>query len=457
MSNVRDSGDHVNNFTPREKLSGDDIFHQIRKVLLRNLAADHQVKNITMVAQLEYLNYDAQEKMLTIQMPPGKMTPSNSLVKWMKEICECNNFPVDTFKFVSSNQLEELSDKDAELIVHRADRVEMKKTHWLWPGYIPLGCITILAGDPGVGKSQASIDLVARITRGDNMPDGTLGIKGNCGIATAEDEASQTVIPRLAAAGADMKRVSLRRKVKVGGDERYIKLPQDLSILRKMIIEQKLKLLIIDPLNAFIHLKVDTYKDQDVRNVLGPVEDMAEGTGCSVMFIAHLTKKEEAAVLYRVGGSIGLVGAARAVLAAEIKKNDNQMRILYSLKENLCKKGPAQQFGVEDCEVTERKTGESIRTSKVEWHGTCPNPTLAGRDEGPQQRKECLDFLIYLFSTESELPAIEVKRSAAECGLAWRTLMMYKPEFKVQSIKQRDGHWAWREPDGGFAQFRMKK
>ena len=65
MSNVRDSGDHVNNFTPREKLSGDDIFHQIRKVLLRNLAADHQVKNITMVAQLEYLNYDAQEKMLT--------------------------------------------------------------------------------------------------------------------------------------------------------------------------------------------------------------------------------------------------------------------------------------------------------------------------------------------------------------------------------------------------------
>jgi hypothetical protein len=206
-----------------------------------------------------------------------------------------------------------------------------------------------------------------------------------------------------------------------------------------------------------VHLKVDTYKDQDVRSVLGPVEDMAEETGCSVMFIAHLTKKEEAAVLYRVGGSIGLVGAARAVLAMEIKKNDHQMRVLYSLKENLCKKGPAQQFAIEDCEVTENKTGEVIRTSKVGWHGTCPNPTLAGRDEGPQERKECLEFLIASFSTESELAARDVKKMAAECGIAWRTLFRYKPEFKVDSIKQRDGHWAWREPEGGFAQFRVKK
>src|SRR5688572_15476895 len=56
--------------------------------------------------------------------------------------------------------------------------VKERELEWLWPGRIPLGKITLLAGDPEAGKSFVVADLAARTTRGGPWPDG-VGPDGN--------------------------------------------------------------------------------------------------------------------------------------------------------------------------------------------------------------------------------------------------------------------------------------
>ena len=223
-----------------------------------------------------YRSYDANEQLLTLELPPGFSEPTRRLVKELAGMAYGQELPLKKLAFVTSSKLPE---SDGHVIVERPHKMVMKNTNWLWTNYIPLGRITILAGDPGIGKSQTSIDLVARITRGDCMPDGSVGMCGNCAIATAEDETSETIMPRLMAAQADMKKVRIIRKVKVDDQERYLSLPRDLRRLRTMIHNENLKLLIIDPLNAFVEQDVNTYKDQDIRMVQQYVKLNNEGTG----------------------------------------------------------------------------------------------------------------------------------------------------------------------------------
>lgn len=432
-------------------MTGEQMFLAIRSTYLAALAMDRRKRDIEQVVQMRYHSYDPSGQMLTIELPPGFSEPTQRLVKELAGMAYGQDLPVRGFYFVPSSKLAE---SDGRVIVERPQNMVMKKTNWLWMNYIPLGRITILAGDPGIGKSQTSIDLVARITRGDAMPDGSKGMLGNCGIVTAEDETSETIMPRLVAAQADMRKVRVIRKVKVDGNERYLSLPRDLNRLRTTVHNENLKLLIIDPLNAFVEIGVNTYKDQDIRSVLAPVEGMAEELGCSVLIIAHLNKKEDAATLYRVGGSIGFVGAARSVLAVQLKKNTDDVHVLYSLKSNLARKPPAQQFEIVGAEVTEASDGETIKTSKVEWLGQCSDPNKVTADV-PMMEMQCLDFLIEMFSGDFEVPAKDVRAAAKEAGIAWRTLAEYKPKFKVDSIK-RHGQWYWKAPENGFRQFKKK-
>ncbi len=409
---------------------------------------------IRQVAQMLYSSYDPGEQVLTVELPPGFSEPPRLKEELMDVVGGLDFYRrIGGFNLIRSKQV------DGHVIIERPHKMEGRSVDWLWENYIPLGRITILAGDPGIGKSQTAIDLIARITNGGSMPDGSQALRGNCAIATAEDETSETIIPRLYAAGANMTSVIVIRKVRLGDEERYLALPRDLNRLRVMIREERLRLVVIDPLNAFVEQSVNTYKDQDIRSVLAPVEGIAEEMQCSILIIAHLNKREEASTLYRVGGSIGFIGAARSVLAVQRKSasdgSGDLMNVLYSIKENLGKKPPARQFIITGEEVEEPKTGEMIRTSKVEWHGQCANPTR-GRDDGPRMRKECMDFLIAVFGREDEVLSEEIKTDARNAGVSWRTLQEYKPQFKVQSFK-RHGQWYWKAPEGGFRQFKNAK
>src|SRR5205807_5387801 len=145
------------------------------------------------------------------------------------------------------------------------DEVQTSAARWLWRGWIPLGKLTVLDGDPGLGKSTLLLDLAARVTRGLAMPDGSTGMSGGVTLLTAEDSLGDTVRPRLEAAGADLARVrSLSAVGDADGGNRPPTIPRDIDILRRMIQENSSRLLILDPFLAYLSGGVDGCNEQDV-------------------------------------------------------------------------------------------------------------------------------------------------------------------------------------------------
>lgn len=324
----------------------------------------------------------------------------------------------------------------SSIILEHTHKIEPQRTEWLWKPYIPAGRITILAGDPGMGKSQIAIDLVSRLSRGAIMPksDEKCRMIGGCAIASAEDHTAETIIPRIIAAGGNRQKIKVIRKVEIEGEARYLSFPRDFAALKKLIVDLGLRMLVLDPMNSFLSGAVDVYKDHDIRLALTPFEEIAEVTGCALLIIAHLNKKEEAATLYRVGGSIGYVGAARSVLAVSKSERSENVRVLYSIKSNLSKRPPALEYAL--------KMNRELDTTHVVWGGLSSfDPERVLKGEGSQKRKECEDFLSTVL-VDGPVPSKEIKKAAAEAGICWRTLYQHKRELGVTAKKQGD-RWLW--------------
>jgi archaellum biogenesis ATPase FlaH len=334
--------------------------------------------------------------------------------------------------------------------VAMASGIETEKARWLWPGYIPSGKITILAGDPGMGKSTIAIDLVSRISCGKPLPSGGRTVTGTCLIASAEDAPEDTIAPRLIVAEAKMSKVGVIREVKIEDQLCYLSLPRDLNRLRKLVVARGARVLVIDPLNAFLERGTDSYKDQDIRSVLAPVENMAEETGVAVLIIAHLTKKEDSSVLYRVGGSIGFIGAARSVLAVGETGKKN-LRVLYSLKSNLAKK--PQPLGYETRQVTRHRKNESewkgeekIVSSVIRWKGAVEyDPSNRSAVNGDKAATEAENFLQQAL-TDSGVSVDDIYAEAKRAGISRGQLNRMKTEMGLKVTKGRDGNWTWSMP-----------
>jgi hypothetical protein len=208
--------------------------------------------------------------------------------------------------------------------------VKPERVSWLWFGWLPLGKLAVLDGDPGVGKSTLTIDIAARITTGEPMPDdqvSDLDGPADVVIVSAEDGIADTLRPRADAAGADATRVHMLHDVETVDDEGKERvdpwsMPRDLDVLERLVTETGARLVVIDPLNAVLHSSVDSYRDQDIRGALKPLARLAEETGAAVVVVRHLTKGGSGKALYRGGGSIGIIGAARSGLLVERDPDD---------------------------------------------------------------------------------------------------------------------------------------
>ena len=221
--------------------------------------------------------------------------------------------------------------------------VQTQAVQWLWERRIPLGKITILDGDPGVGKSLIATHIAACVSTGRPMPDGTPGKQGGVVLIAPEDGAEDTLKPRLEAAGGNPSHVLLlntvegwdEKKVQIG--ERPFSLSHDLEILEEDIKRVQALLVIFDPLMAVLGHNVDSSRDQDVREVFTPLAQIAERTGCAMLIIRHLNKGSADNPLYRGAGSIGIIAAARMGLIVAPHPDDEQQRILATTKNNLSK------------------------------------------------------------------------------------------------------------------------
>lgn len=325
--------------------------------------------------------------------------------------------------------------------------VECEHVSWLWQGRIPLGKITVLDGDPGLGKSTLALDLAARVTRGAPMPDGGLGVDGGVVILTAEDGLGDTVRPRLEAAGGDSTRVLALQTIGTGDDERAVSLV-DLQALEQAIRRVNAKLVIVDPVMAFLGAQTDSHRDQDVRRCLAPLARLAETTGAAFLIIRHLNKAAGGNPLYRGGGSIGIIGAARSGLLVSKDPDNENRRVLASTKSNLSRPPGSLSFELDD-----RAGAVRINWLGASKHSASTLLSEPVNDKDPAALDEAKDFLRVQLA-DGPLPARELKRLGRDAGISERTLDRAKGALGVRPRKvgqpgASSQGWVWEFPEDG--------
>jgi hypothetical protein len=320
--------------------------------------------------------------------------------------------------------------------------VEPERIEWLWSGRIPLGKLTVVDGDPGLGKSAMTLDIAARVSAGLNLPDGEWCEPAGVVLRSAEDGLADTIRPRLDAAGADTKRIlALTAKTDPKGTEQIISIPEDLPLIEREIERVGARLVVVDPLMAFLSGDTNSHRDQDVRRALAPLAMLAERTGAAILIVRHLNKASGGNTLYRGGGSIGLIGAARSGLVVAEDPEDPERRILAQNKQNLCKPSSSLVFTVETA---------PNGAARVAWHGQSElNASQILRAPVDEEEKSALseakEFLLDELG-DGPMAAKQVKKNAREADIAERTLKRAKADLRVRSDKEADGSWTWSLP-----------
>jgi len=340
------------------------------------------------------------------------------------------------------------------VIVKLAD-VRPTKVRWLDPGRIPLGTLTVLDGDPGRGKTSVAFDYAARVSTGREMPNGKhgdlYGKPAGVVILSAEDDPAATIRPKLDAMGADVDRIVMLEGVRVGTSERMPDLA-DLAAVEEAIKRVDAKLVIVDPLMAYLPGTRNAYKDQDMRAVLTPLIKLVGRLGAALLVVRHLNKRTgegaDVSALYRGGGSIGIAGAARSVLLAAPDKTDEagERRVLARVKGNLSKPPKALLF-----RLTSKGEDEP---AIVQWEGESdedPDDLLRPRteDEDPSKVDEAMAWLRATLAN-GPVPAKQVYSEAGKVGIKAHTLERAKKRLKVRSEAEpgtSPPRWRWVLPD----------
>jgi putative DNA primase/helicase len=305
---------------------------------------------------------------------------------------------------------------------------------WLWRGRIPLGKITMLDGDPGLGKSAITLDLAARVSASNPMPDGTEGASGGVVLISGEDGLADTVRPRLGAAGADCSRIL---DLTYSNGE-FFQIAEHLPELKQAIHQVSAVLLVLDPVMAFLPPKKSSNSDQEMRQALTPLAKLAEKTGTAVILVRHLNKAETLSnALYRGGGSIAFIGLARSGLTVAESKRHAPFRVLAMSKCNLAKLGPSLLYQI-------RENGEKI---SVEWSGqseeTATDLLVAA---GPQAiRKRAEEFLLKELSTGPMSSKTLTERGKAE-GFSGKTLQRARHDIGIRPHQTAHG-WVCQRPE----------
>jgi hypothetical protein len=341
---------------------------------------------------------------------------------------------------------------DVELI--NASTIRPTATLWAVQDRVPLNAVTAIAGPPGLGKTMLTLEWAAGWTHG--RIHGALRAQPvSVVIASAEDSHSATLVPRLTAAKADLTKI-LFSQVKRDGHTGGLLIPDDISSLRLSLLKSHARFLIIDPLMAHLPGTINSWRDQDVRRALAPLADLAEELTLAVLVVMHLNKGEGKEALARVGGSIGIVAAARSVLlvTADPEDPDSDVRMLGHLKCNVGPLSPTLKFRLEERSVS--FDGTSARTSGIVWNGEAAH--LAAADLLMQQervsRGDRLHAIDWLRQELADGPqhARRLIEHAQKLGISETTLRRAKAALGVKDKRVgfgKDGKWFWFLSDVG--------
>jgi archaellum biogenesis ATPase FlaH len=365
------------------------------------------------------------------------LPPKGDVSDWLDEGYKLGDLLADV-----SATPEEVSTDGLDVV--RMSEVEAERVDWFWPGRIPLGMLTLLVGDPEAGKSFLTLDLAARLSRGREWPDGDRAPVGTSIFVAAEDSAAKVIRPRLDALGADVSKILLIRATRIEGREQMFSLTRDLEHLRRLIDTEGARLIIVDPVNAYLGGKVDSFKDPDVRSVLTPLAQLAEQTNTAIVGIMHMNKDTQRSVLYRASGSIAFTAVPRAIHFVARDKDNPDRRLLTNAKLSIARRASTLAFQITD-------------TLRVEWE-TEP-VDISAEDAIREDDEHALTQIaqatawlrVHLDDEGGSAPAETVVQAALERGFSERTLRRAKARLRVLSDRTPKekgtlGPWVWRLP-----------
>lgn len=325
------------------------------------------------------------------------------------------------------NDFDDFSDFDdfTRVSMIRMSEVQEQEVKWLWYPYIPSGKITIVEGDPGEGKTMFVLATAASLTNG-KLPfgDKTEISPINVIYQTAEDGLADTVKPRLKALGADCDRISVI-------DESFEMLSLTDSRIKTAIEQESAKLLIIDPLQAYLGADIDMHRANEIRPLMRNIGDVAAETGCSVILIEHLNKQRGGKAIYRGLGSVDISAAARSILLVGRTSDDADVKAVAQIKNNLSPIGSVFGFRLE-------KGFQWVK----EVDGTAEDIiNNLSSDKAPKLNK-AKEELLRLLTENGEMPQKDIIEYFKALGISARTVKEAKSTLNIKS-RRNDNVWYW--------------
>lgn len=294
--------------------------------------------------------------------------------------------------------------------------IKEEEIEWLWKPYIPLGKLTMFAGDPSVGKSFISTFLASTISNGGKFPFSDENIEsGKVVILNAEDGNADCIKKRLRLSNANFENVYTLSSI----DNKKFFTLKNLSDLEEMIKEIKPKLIIIDPITSYYGENVDTFKDSAVRAILAPVVELASKYKVALLGILHFNKSNDKAI-YKMNGSIANMGLPRSVIYAVHSNNDDE-RLLIHIKSSNAELGESIAYRITD--------------NGVEWlgrRGKINADEVISNEESNQYETACDFILNYL--KDGKQPGSKLLEDALGNGIAKRTLERARANLKKNNI-----------------------
>lgn len=313
-------------------------------------------------------------------------------------------------------------------LIHMSE-VRLQSVDWLWYPYLPFGKLAMIQGDPGEGKTTLALRLAAACSRGESLPGMERHEPFNVLYQTAEDGLGDTVKPRLMDAGADEDRIFCI-------DERQHSLSLLDERIESAIRETSARLMILDPVQAYVGEKVDMNRANEVRAILKKAAAAAEQTGCAIVLVGHLNKTMGSNSSYRGLGSIDFRAAARSVLLIGKLKKEPHVRVLVHDKSSLAPEGKSLAFSLGDENGFRWLEGYSEISAEELLCGISLETKTAAAEE----------LICTMLESGAEIPCEAIFRSAQQKNISRRTVNEAKKNIPGIVTRKAGKGWAWSLP-----------